>query len=113
MAVFYVVPPRPCLEETLVQVVQRFLPGLPTPEGIWDMLVEQLMRTAQWPTDVYLVPRDELPEDLPVPIALRELYGAEPGDEVIEVPWHTGSCRRWMIPAASSTSSAPSVPAML
>ena len=90
MATFYLLPPRACLVEALDDVLGRFLPGLPLPADSWDIAVERLRSTVPWPDDVYLVTRDELPEDEPVAEALT-CFGAEPGDRVVEVGLSRGS----------------------
>jgi hypothetical protein len=85
MATFYLLPPRACLEQSLGELLGRLLPGLPLPADAWDGLAERLTQSAGWPADVYLVPRDDLPEGEPVADALAAAFGAEPGDRVIEI----------------------------
>lgn len=85
MATFYLLPPRACLDQSLGELLGRLLPGLPLPADAWDVLAERLAHSAGWPADVYLVPRDDLPDGEPVGDALAAAFGAEPGDRVVEV----------------------------
>jgi hypothetical protein len=81
MATFYLLPPRELLERTLGELLGKLLPGLPLPADTWSALAEHL--AAGW-AEVFLVPRDELPDGDPVG-ALVDGYGAEPGDRVVEI----------------------------
>lgn len=83
MATFYVLPPRSILDAAVGELFARFLPGLPLPADTWDLVSERLANG--WPPDVYLVPRDDLPEGEPVTDALIAGFGAEPGDRVVEI----------------------------
>ncbi len=102
MATFYLLPPRACLEEALAQLLHRFLPGLPLPEEGWELVVDRLASAAHWPADVFLVPRDDLPEEEPLGEALIAAFGAEPGDQIIEVPLQSGVPRCWTLTAPSA-----------
>jgi len=84
MATFFVLPPRDVLEATVSSVFGKLLPGLPLPVDVWGTLSEHLARSANWPDDVFLVPRDELPEG-DTAEALAEGYGADDSDRVVEV----------------------------
>jgi hypothetical protein len=85
MATFYILPPRESLERALVEVLGRLLPGLPLPAEAWEAVIERMASAAGWPADVFLVPRDDLPEGEPIAEALAAAFGAEAGDRVIEV----------------------------
>lgn len=102
MAVFYVLPPRVCLEEQLAAMFGKLLPGLPIPIDSWDAVVERLAEVGRWPEDAHLVTRDEIPYGEPVSDALADYFGAEPGDRVIEVT--AGTARTWTMPGAASVS---------
>jgi hypothetical protein len=106
MATFYLLPPRECLEQAIGEVLARLLPGLPLPAESWEVVTEQIGSAAGWPADVFLVPRDDLPEGEPVAEALAAAFGAEPGDRVIEVNLARGpsAARAWVVPQ-------PTVPA--
>jgi hypothetical protein len=99
MATFYLLPPRQCLEQALGEVLARLLPGLPLPPDTWDVITERLGSAANWPAEVFLVPRDDLPEGEPVGEALASAFGAEPGDRVCEVSLARGpaATRTWTL----------------
>ena len=96
MATFYLLPPRACLETAVGDLFGKLLPGLPLPADVWDTLAQHLAATAGWADDVFLVPRDEVP-DGELGAALAEAYGAEPGDRVVEVSLPR-SPRTWELP---------------
>lgn len=100
MGTFYILPPRELLEQTLGDLLGRFLPGLSLPVDSWEVVVERLASAAQWPEDVYLIPRDDLPEGVSSGEALITIYGAEPGDRVVEVNSAKSSPRMWVLAQA-------------
>ena len=59
------------------------------------------LRTHQGQSDVFVIHREELPEDADVATALVECFGAEAGDEVVEVRAGKGfeemASRRWRL----------------
>jgi hypothetical protein len=91
MATFYVLPPRATLDAALGEVLSRLLPGLPLPADTWDAIADRLASAAGWPADLFLVPRDDLPDGEPVADALSAGFGAEAGDRVVEVGVRAGS----------------------
>jgi hypothetical protein len=103
MATFYLLPPRTSLEQAFGELLARLFPGLPLPAESWEAVVERVASAANWPDDVFLVPRDDLPEGEPVGEALAAAFGAEPGDRVVEVSLARGpsAARSWVLPAAS------------
>lgn len=100
MATFYLLPPRACLEQTLGDMLTRFLPGLPLPAESWDTIVDRIGAAAKWPDDVFLIPRDDLPGDEPLDESLVAAFGAEPGDRVIEVSLSQKPARSWVLASA-------------
>lgn len=100
MATFYLLPPRSCLEQSVCELFNKLLPGLPLPTDSWDSLTRELASAACWPADTFFVPRDELPEGEPG-AALVECYGAEPGDRVVEVSL-ARPVRSWVLTGVSS-----------
>ena len=106
MAAFYVLPPRACLDDALGSLLARLLPGLSLPADTWDAVTERLPSSAGWPSDVFLIPRDDLPEGESVAEALAVGYGAEPGDRVIEVGLNPAAGRSWAMPGVSVAAAA-------
>jgi hypothetical protein len=104
MSTFYVLPPRPVLGERFAGFLQLVFPGLRWEAATRADLADVLGRTAAR-ADVFVVYRDDLPPDEPVARALVDAFGAEPGDEVIEVR-PAGPCRPASLPQAGSLAGA-------
>ena len=105
MSTFYLLPPRPLLAERLADYLQSLLPGLTWTVDAGADLAEALAAAVARRPDVYLVHREDLPEGESPARALADGYGAEPGDEVVEVrpaakpgEW---TARRWRLGAAA------------
>src|SRR5262245_52158859 len=101
MALFYLLPPRPLLGDRLATVLEGLLPGLAWDCRARSYLADLLRTLAEDRPDVFVVYREDLPEaELPERV-LVDGYGAEPGDEVIEVRPGVGPgafhARRWRI----------------
>jgi hypothetical protein len=104
MATFYVLPPRPLVASVLTKPLQDLLPGYPGIDALRAELLEALATSLSGHPDVYLVHREELPDE-ELCRALPAGLGAEPGDTVIEVSllrapdqW---TARQWQIRAAA------------
>ena len=91
MATFYVLPSRPLLGGRLATFLRQLLPGVSWSHDHWAGLADDLLAAALDDADVYLVYRDELPDDVPVEASLAAAYGAEPGDEIVEISLGQGS----------------------
>jgi len=85
MATFYVLPPRPFLGRCYATYLQTLFPGLTWDDAVCPDLADHLSSIAADRKDVYIVHREELPEDEDLARGLADGFGAEPGDEVIEV----------------------------
>jgi hypothetical protein len=102
VSTFYVLPPRPVLGDCFARFLQTFFPGLDWDAAGRARLAEVL--TAVLPAaDLYLVHREDLPPGEPLARALADVFGAEPGDEVVEVrpagrPGEM-TARRWLLGA--------------
>jgi len=101
MSTFYLLPPRPLLGERLAGFLQTVLPGLD-----WDVdtranLAEAVAAAASIHDNVYVVYREDLPKGESPSRSLTDGFGAETGDEVVEV--RPGSrpgelvSRRWRV----------------
>lgn len=101
MSLFYLMPPRPFLGDRFADFLQTVFPGL-----AWDCesrasLAELLGNAAAEFDDTYVIFRDDLPRDEATAQALVNRFGAERGDEVVEVR-PTGrpgeiATRRWRV----------------
>jgi hypothetical protein len=98
MATFYVLPPRACLDDAVAAFIGELVPGVPAPA--WEEFAEHLRHPG-----VYFVPRDELPDDEPVPATLTADFGAEAGDRVVEVSLG-GAARTWVVGGVSGAAAA-------
>jgi hypothetical protein len=109
VSLFYVLPPRAVLGDSLADLLHAFFPGLTWDEAGRRSLAEALAPTALELTtahtggarDVYVVHREDLPTGEALARALTDGYGAESGDEVIEVrPGARAgemTTRRWLL----------------
>ena len=100
MSIFYLMPPRPFLGDRFAAFLQTLFPGLDWDTSQRTSLAE-LLGDAAGRSDVFVVYRDDLPREEAPSLALIHGFGAEPGDEVVEVraggrpgEMHT---RRWRI----------------
>jgi hypothetical protein len=85
MSTFYVLPPRPFLGRCYASYLQTLFPGLEWDDAVCPDLADRLCSVAAGHRDVYVVYREELPEDDNLARGLADAFGAEVGDEVIEV----------------------------
>lgn len=85
MATFYLIPPRECLEQAVAEFLARVLPGLPSDPGVADALIAAVEFEANRRDDTYLVHREDLPGGADVLSDLVDAFGAEPGDQVVEI----------------------------
>jgi hypothetical protein len=85
MSTFYVLPPRAYLAKHLGDCAASLLPGLPTAHTLGTGLAEALHAAVAREPDTFLVYREELPDGVEPLQALADGFGAESGDEVIEV----------------------------
>ena len=85
MATFYVLPPRLQIGRLFGEYLESVFPGARWHPSTWRDLAEALGAAAQCHPEVYVVYREDLPELVDTSSALREDFGAAPGDEVVEV----------------------------
>jgi hypothetical protein len=101
MAVFYLLPPRPYLGERCAGFLQTFLPGLDWDAAARTQLADLFGAALAGRPDVFLVHREDLAPDTTPSGALADGFGAEPGDEVVEVRPGAGpgelTTRRWTV----------------
>ncbi len=106
MSVFYLLPPRPFLGERFALYLQGLFPGLTWNSEQWSNLAEGLTAAATCHPGVYVVHREELSEENDPIQSLVDGFGAEPGDEVIELRLSPRmgepTVQRWQIPETQS-----------
>jgi len=84
MSLFFVLPPRPLLGEHFVAYLRGLFPGLDWDARARSELAEALVAAISH-SDVYVIFREELPDGESTHRALIDGFGAEAGDEVVEV----------------------------
>ncbi|HXG09641.1 MAG TPA: hypothetical protein VNK04_07620 [Gemmataceae bacterium] len=85
MCTFYVLPPRSFLGERLAGYLADWFPGLDWGGVSWRRLAEGVTGAAADRPGVYIIHREDLPDGEDTTRALIDGFGAEPGDEVVEV----------------------------
>ncbi len=101
MSTFYLLPPRPQLGERFANFLQTLFPGLDWDSAMRLNLADALGEAAGSHPDVFVVYREDLPEGELPSHALADGFGAEAGDEVIEIgPGRAPgelAARRWKV----------------
>lgn len=95
MARFYLLPSRAALGRQFNDFLSHAFPGLSWPRADWSDLAEALGNAATAQHDVFVVFREDLPEDMEPLAALTTDFGAEPGDDVIEL--QAGVTHQWLV----------------
>jgi hypothetical protein len=100
MSIFYLMPPRPFLGDRFADFLQTLFPGLAWDSSTRTNLAE-LLGTAAERDGIYVVYREDLPREESPAQALKDGFGAEAGDEVVEIrlgsrPGEVVS-RRWRV----------------
>mgnify|MGYP000305109273 CR=1 FL=1 len=85
MATFYVLPPRSVLAERWGHFWSALFPGLSLNNESPVDLVERIEALIGHQPDTFIVYRDDLSVDCDLESALRDGFGAEWGDQVVEV----------------------------
>jgi hypothetical protein len=105
MSTFYLLPSRPLLQRCLGEYLEPLFPGLTWSDRSASELAEILEAVVKLRSDVFVVYREDLPEGESPTRALADGFGAEPGDDVIEVSaakiagqW---TSRRWRLDKAA------------
>ena len=85
MATFYVIPPRECLEQSVVEFLGRVLPGVPSSPAVVEAFLGALEFEANRNEDTFFIHREDLAGfDDPVR-ELIDTFGAESGDRIVEI----------------------------
>ncbi len=85
MSIFYLLPPRPFLGDRFADFLQNLFTGLAWDSTSRASLADLLGEAASERDDVYVIYRDDLPQEEAPNQALVHGFGAEAGDEVVEV----------------------------
>lgn len=85
MSIFYLMPPRPFVGDRIADFLQNYFPGLDWDSAARAGLTETLGEAAGARDGVYVIYRDDLPREEALDETLMAGFGAEPGDEVVEV----------------------------
>src|SRR5262245_1065151 len=85
MSTFYLLPPRPLVAERLTDYLRTLFPGLDLTWMKSIDLTDFLAGAAADHPNVFVVYREELPQEEDAGTALRNGFGAETGDDVIEI----------------------------
>jgi hypothetical protein len=83
MADFLLLPPRPTVGEELARVVRMYLPGVRVTASDCVRFLDRLVERSNGGTIV--VHREDLPDGEDVVASLRDAFGAETGDRLIQV----------------------------
>lgn len=102
MATFFLLPPRRVVGEHFHAFLGALFPGLTWPSKVLPDLAEELSEAAHAHPNIYVVYQEDLPEDAHPATALLRDFGAEGGDEVVEVRPAPGGrlaeASRWRLP---------------
>lgn len=90
MATFYVIPPRECYEQAFQSFLNRYLPGMAIPGDLTAQMLENLQNTQACDGGCYLVHREDLSGQGSLAEQLRDGFGAEPGDVIVDVALPVG-----------------------
>ena len=82
MADFLLLPPRPAVGEEIARLIRPYLPGIRVTAADCVRFLDALVAASG---STFLVHREELPDGGDVAIALRDGFGAEPGDRIVHV----------------------------
>lgn len=96
MATFYLLPARALIGDHVADALSAVVPGVDWTTSARRRLGELLVETLEQRNEVFLVFRDDLPAGEGAESALVDGYGAEIGDEVVEVRPGFPS-RRWRV----------------
>jgi hypothetical protein len=80
MSVFYLLPARRVIAADFTRYLDAWFPGIAPAADVADRLAEMIQAMA----DNYVVFSDDLPTTDGVLTSLRELFGARPGDWVVD-----------------------------
>ncbi len=95
MATFYLLPSRLALGKRFGEFLSGVFPGLSWDRNGWSDLAESLGAEAHSRPEVYVIFREDLADEDDPEEALERDFGAEAGDEIVEVQAANLASRRW------------------
>ena len=101
MATFYLLPSRLALGQLFGEFLSEVFPGLNWQRAAWPDLAETVGAAGASHPGVYVVFREDLADEHDPEAALARDFGAEPGDEIIEVRCADLAIRRRQIGAGT------------
>lgn len=100
MATFYLLPPRHVVSEHLGSFLGALFPGLDWSNQVIPELAETLSEAAHTHPDIYVVYQEDVAQDADPAATLLRDFGAERGDEIVEVRSTSGrlaEAGRWRL----------------
>jgi hypothetical protein len=101
MSTFYLLPPRRVVAKYLTAALGIPVDFAEDNAPLWNEAAETLSRAVE-ATGAFVVYREDLPAGENPARALADGFGAEVGDEVIEVQPGAGPARRWRVPPVAA-----------
>jgi hypothetical protein len=106
VSTFYLLPPRPLAGDAVARFFHTLFPGLDWDSSARAALADAAAALAGSRPGFFVVFRDDLPHGEPPARALVDGFGAEPGDEVVEVLPAAAAgeltSRRWRLPGRAA-----------
>jgi hypothetical protein len=99
MATFYLLPSRLAMGQRFGDFLSAAFPGLNWRRGEWADLAETLAAAAAGHPGVYVVFREDLTDEHDPEESLARDFGAEAGDDIIEIHSSQAAVRRWKMSA--------------
>jgi len=87
MVRFYVLPPLEHFEHAVARFLNDWLPGLPAGPDAARRFLEAVVGEPNDDSAAYVVHREHLPDSGDLNADLIEGFGADDGDEAIEISW--------------------------
>jgi hypothetical protein len=83
MADFLLLPPRPLVGEEIARLIRPYLPGVRVTARDCVRLLETVVEESRG--RAFLAHREDLPEGEDVATAIRDGFGADTGDRIVQV----------------------------
>jgi hypothetical protein len=90
MATFYVLPSRHLFGQRFAELFESLFPGVRYSPWDWPDLAETLAADVAGRGDVHVVYREDLDERVSLRDALMQHFGADLGDEIVEIQFGPG-----------------------